>query len=48
MNHSEDDFFLTDTQFDGDKPVIEEEKEKKVSFFDLLRIETWEITSPIL
>lgn len=35
MNHSEDDFFLTDTQFDGDKPVIEEEKEKKVSFFDL-------------
>ena len=32
---SDDDFFLTDTEFVGDKPIVEEEKEKKVSFFDL-------------
>ena len=33
---SDDDFFLVDTDFNNDFPIVEEEeKERKVSFFDL-------------
>lgn len=33
--YSEDDFFLTDTEFIEDKPVDDMKEEKKISFFDL-------------
>ena len=35
MSYEEDDFFLTDEDEVKHLPIVEEEKEKKVSFFDL-------------
>ena len=40
--YSEDDFFLTDTEFIEDKPVDDMKEEKKISFFDLFN-DVWRV-----